>query len=120
MATLRGHENEHAEVLVALIEEREGETRFDAEFRFDVLATADEFADALLATKDALVGAYLEVIASLEDPALIREIAPIATVEARHAAALADLRGITPFADAMDDRRSRADVLEAMAPYIEQ
>jgi Ferritin-like domain len=106
-----GQEEEH----VAYMRERlGGAARDEAEPEFGNLAAdAERFRQAALVLEESGVGAYIGQGANLTIEA-VAAVAPIVSVEARHAAWIRDLVGRNPAPKAADSPRTAAEVQAAL------
>jgi Ferritin-like domain len=68
--------------------------------------------------ENSAVGAYAGAIPLVRDAAAIAALVGIHSVEARHAAYLADRSGAMPFPDPIDQPLTAADVAAIMSPFI--
>jgi rubrerythrin len=82
------------------------------------LKTVDSFVAVAMVLENTGVMAYDGAIALVTSPALRTAAATIATVEARHAAYLNELNGVSPFPAAFDTAATATDILTAASKFI--
>jgi hypothetical protein len=98
-----GHEAAHVKALKATIKSLGAKAV--AKPTFDFQGTTEDrttFLDTAYVLENTGVHAYLGQAGNLKSKALLAAAASIVTVEARHAAAVATLRNVSPLADAKD------------------
>lgn len=117
VSKIRENEDIHAEVLREVIEDRGGEPVSKLEYEFP-LDTVDEFVQTARDIENTGVTAYNGAISLIDDPELQTKAATIVTVEARHGAFLNFLVDRSPFPDAFDGTRTRAEVLDIVDQFI--
>jgi hypothetical protein len=106
-----GQESEHAEFLAARLHEGRPE-RLRADFSA-ALSTPDAFRAASVELEEAALAAYVGQGASLTRQSMAA-VAPLVSVEARQAAWVRDLAGVSPAPRAADPGRKPADVLAGL------
>ena len=117
--TLRDNENEHVGALTKAIKDAGG-TPVDApgvDFG-DAFASEDSFLELAQTFEDLGVSAYNGAATMIQSPEVLGAAGSIVQVEARHAAAIRQLRGepITP--GAFDEALPKDEVLQAAKPFI--
>lgn len=115
---VRDHEQAHVETLTQTIIDLGGEPVTEGQYDFGY----GEDPEAFLATAQALentgVAAYAGAAPQIQDDGVLAAALSIHSVEARHAAYLNDLNGISPFPDAFDDALTPDEVLEIAGAFI--
>lgn len=117
LALVRNHEQAHVRTLVSVIRSLGGTPVDPPRFEFPY-TNADQFIAIAGALENTGVAAYNGALPLLSNPQLITAGATIATVEARHAAYINRLRGMSPFPDAFDAGKTMAEILEIAGPFI--
>ena len=121
LQTILEHEETHAEVLGATIEELGGEPIDEPEFEFGTaVENPAEFLALGAVLEDTGVGAYAGAGAVIENEDLVPPALSIHSVEARHASFLRVLSGEIGFPAPFDQPLSRAEVEEAARQFIVQ
>ena len=111
--TVAAHERAHVEALRDVLGSKAVKRpKFD--FR-GATEDADRFRKTAVAFEDLAVAAYKGQAPQIEDRALLVPALAIHSVEARHAAWIRRLAGITPAADAFDEPRSAKSTLKIVA-----
>jgi rubrerythrin len=119
LQTILEHEETHAEVLGATIEELGGEPIDEPEFEFGTaVENPAEFFALGAVLEDTGVGAYAGAGAVIENEDLVPPALSIHSVEARHASFLRVLSGEIGFPTPFDQPLSRAEVEEAASQFI--
>jgi hypothetical protein len=106
--TAGAHEREHVALLTARLGDRAGPPP-RSDFGAAVTDSA-RFRRAAIELEEATLSAYIAQGANLTRDALAA-VVPLVSVEARHAAWLRDLAGISPAPDAADAARSERDIM---------
>jgi rubrerythrin len=120
IAEIGEHEAEHVEVLTSVINDLGGEPVEEAEYDFGYEDVAG-FLEVAAALENTGVDAYTGAAQYLiEEDELLTAALTIHGVEARHAAYLNVLNGVTPFPDAFDAPLTPAEVLEIATPFIQE
>jgi rubrerythrin len=119
LSLIRNHEQAHVRTLTSTIRSLGGTPITAPRFQFPY-NTVDEFIALAATLENTGVYAYNGALPMIQNPALITAGATIATVEARHAAYLNRLRGMSPFPDAFDAGKSMAEILQIAAPFLAQ
>ncbi|WP_336346109.1 ferritin-like domain-containing protein [Halalkalicoccus ordinarius] len=121
LQTILEHEETHAEVLGATIEDLGGEPIDEPEFEFGAAVEEPmEFLATAALLEDTGVSAYAGAAPSIENAELVPPALSIHSVEARHASFLRVLSGEIGFPAAFDEPLSRAEVEEAASQFIVQ
>ncbi|TQQ79353.1 ferritin-like domain-containing protein [Halonotius terrestris] len=119
LVTIKEHEEQHVETLISTIESLDGEPVEEPAFDFGL---AVEYPMAFLGTavqlEDVGVSAYAGAAPDIESADLIPPALGIHSVEARHAAFLRTLNGVTSYPNVIDEARSRDEVLAIASEYI--
>lgn len=114
---IRDHEKAHVDTLTSVISSLGGTPVAECVYNFgynDALG----FLAVATALENTGVMAYDGAVADIQNPDLQTAAATIATVEARHAAFLNLLSGVSPFPAAFDTPKSRAEILAIAGPFI--
>ena len=110
-------EQEHVEALTRLIRSAGGRPAKRPRARFP-LESAQAVLELAATVEDLGANAYLGQAAFIKDPEILAAALSIHSVEARHAAALAELTGGRPVRGAYAEPADAATVLEAVRPYL--
>ena len=106
--TAAGHEREHVRFIEGALGSK---ARKPPRPRFgDATSSRDGFVDTAVALEDLAVAAYNGQATNLT-PATLAAAARIVSVEARHAAWIRDIAGLTPAEDAIDEPKTADQVL---------
>ncbi len=81
-------------------------------------ASADSFVAVAMLLENTGVMAYDGALATIQSPTILTTAGTIATVEARHAAYLNQLNGVSPFPSSYDTPASQATILTAASAFI--
>jgi hypothetical protein len=119
LSLIRNHEQAHVRVLTSTIRSLGGTPVSAPRFQFPY-NSVDEFIVLAATLENTGVAAYNGALPMISNAALVTAGATIATVEARHAAYLNRLRGMSPFPDAFDAGKSMAEILQIAAPFLAQ
>ncbi len=111
------HEQEHVDALTATIEQLGGKPVMSPAFTFGVKSQQD-FVKLAIALEDTGVSAYNGAAPMIESKDVLAAAGSIVQVEARHAAALRFLDGMSPTTGAFDTTLSKGAVLKAVKPLI--
>ena len=117
--TLGEHEAAHVEVLTEAVTLLGGDPEPEATYDFE-LETVEGFLATAQVLENTGVAAYAGAAPFVESPDLLSAALSIHSVEARHAAFLNDVNGESTFPDAFDPSLSQQEVLDAVAPFIEE
>jgi rubrerythrin len=117
LTTIGEHEAAHVETLTAVISDLGGEPVERAEYDFGVTDAASFLATAAV-LENVGVSAYDGAAAAIEDPGLLTAAGEIVAVEARHAAYLNLVTGVSPFPEAFETLLTPDEVLEAAGGFI--
>lgn len=119
LATIRDHEQTHADAIVATLEELDAEPAPELEFDFGN-ATQDpqEFLDTAILLEDTGVGAYAGAAPYVENQDVLPAALGIHSVEARHASYLRSLNRESGYPEVVDEPLARGTVLERAAGFI--
>jgi rubrerythrin len=117
LMAVRDHEETHVDTLTQVISDLGGDPVGEACYDFGY-ESPGEFVGIAKVLENTGVSAYDGAIHLIDNPDLVTAGATIATVEARHAAYLNDLNGVTPFPAAFDEPLSMEEVLEAAGGFI--
>jgi ferritin-like protein len=102
-----GQEHDHVAFLQRKLGGRAGErpkSNFD-----DLVATPERFQDSAIELEESAIAAYIGQAANLR-PATLADVATLVSVEARHAAWIRDLAGVSPAPRAADPARKPAEI----------
>ena len=111
------NEQEHVDALVATIGQLGGKAVKSPKFAFG-LKTQKDFEKLAITLEDTGVSAYNGAAPMIESKEVLAAAGSIVQVEARHAAALRFLGGMSPTTGAFDKTLSKAAVLKAVKPLI--
>ena len=111
------NEQEHVDALVATIGQLGGKPVKSPKFAFG-LKTQKDFEKLAVILEDTGVSAYNGAAPMIESKEVLAAAGSIVQVEARHAAALRFLGGMSPTTGAFDKTLSKAAVLKAVKPLI--
>ncbi len=116
---IQEHEAIHAEVLGAVVEDLGGDAVEEPEFDFgDAVEDPTAFIETAAVLEDTGVAAYAGAAPQIEDADLVPPALSIHSVEGRHASFVRVVGGETGFPNAFDAPLSRADVEDAIEPFI--
>lgn len=118
LADIRDHEGAHVEALSAVIADLGGEPFAEATYDFGYGADPNAFLLTAAALENTGVSAYDGAGQFIENPDLLTAAGGIVSVEARHAAYLNLITGVSPFPDAFEMAKSPAEILEIAGPFI--
>lgn len=105
------HEGAHVDALSAAVRERGGEPVAEARYNFGFGGDLGDFVAVARRIEELGVAAYAGALPSVGNDELLTTLLSIHSVEARHAAVLAELAFGDPFPNAFDLPRSREEVL---------
>ncbi len=111
------NEQEHVDALVATIGQLGGKPVKSPKFTFG-LKTQKDFEKLAITLEDTGVSAYNGAAPMIKSKEVLAAAGSIVQVEARHAAALRFLGGMSPTTGAFDKTLSKAAVLKAVKPLI--
>jgi len=111
------NEQEHVDALIATIGQLGGKPVKKPTFAFG-LKTPKDFEKLAITLEDTGVSAYNGAAPMIQSKEVLGAAGSIVQVEARHAAALRFLGGMSPTKGAFDKTLSKAAVLEAVKPLI--
>jgi LysM repeat protein len=111
------HERQHVVTLMSVIHSLGGEPVAAATYNFGYTDLVGYIKTAM-ALENTGVMAYDGAVAAIQAAQLQTAAATIATVEARHAAYLNLLNGISPFPNAFDTPKTMAEILAIAGPFI--
>ena len=118
LGLIRDHEIDHVETLTAVIGQLGGEPVAEGEYDFGYTDVAS-FLQTAAAIENTGVSAYQGAAGSLiDEDDLLTAALTIHGVEARHAAYLNGLTGISPFPDAVNPTLTPDEVIETVTPFI--
>lgn len=117
LGRIRDHEVQHVETLRGVIRGLGGTPVEPCTYAFNY-SNPDQFLQIALTLEETGVMAYDGAIAMLQQAALKRSGASIATVEARHAAYINLLVASVPFPKPFDSAKMMSEVLAMAAPFI--
>lgn len=116
------HEQAHVDALVETIKSLGGDPVPELEYEFGVPrgqeADPDKFLEVAATLENTGVSAYAGAGPLIKDAGLVSAALSIHSVEARHAAYLNELTGVSPFPNAFDPALSMDEVLQAVEPFI--
>lgn len=119
LATIRDHEEIHADTLGAVVQDLGGEPVAEPEFDFGTaVEVPEEFIATAVQLEDTGVSAYAGAAPFIQNEDLVPPALSIHSVEARHASYLRVLDQQAPFPDAFDEARSRSEVLDIAGGFI--
>jgi len=111
------NEQEHVDALIATIGQLGGKPVKSPKFVFG-LKTQKDFEKLAITLEDTGVSAYNGAAPMIKSKEVLAAAGSIVQVEARHAAALRFLGGMSPTTGAFDKTLSKAAVLKAVTPLI--
>ena len=111
------NEQEHVDALIATIGQLGGKPVKSPKFAFG-LKTQKDFEKLAITLEDTGVSAYNGAAPMIKSKEVLAAAGSIVQVEARHAAALRFLGGMSPTTGAFDKTLSKAAVLKAVKPLI--
>ncbi len=117
LSEIRDHEQAHVEFLTQTITDLGGAPVEEASYDFgydDVTG----FLEVAAALENTGVAAYAGAAPSIESMDILPAALGVHSVEARHAAYLNDLNGLSPFPDAVDAPLTPDEVLAIAGPFI--
>jgi len=117
VGTLAEHETQHVSVLGQAVELLGGEPVEPAEYEFE-FETVEEFLSLSALLENTGVAAYAGAAPFVESPDLLGVALSIHSVEARHAAVMNSVTGMSPFPDAFDAATSQSDVMDAVSQFV--
>lgn len=114
------HESAHVETLETVIEDLGGTPVEKAEYEFGTMMADDtsKFFQTAQALENTGVAAYAGAAPYIGSDDVLSAALSVHSVEARHAAFLNYLNGESPFPNAFDEAKGRADVLEVATQFI--
>jgi len=116
---IQEHEAIHAEVLGSVVEDLGGDPVEEPEFDFgEAVEDPTAFIETAAVLEDTGVSAYAGAATEIEDPELIPPALSIHSVEGRHASFVRVLGGESGFPNAFDAPQPRADIEEAIEPFL--
>ena len=119
LATIRDHEEIHADTLGSVVQDLGGEPVAEPEFDFGTaVEVPEEFIATAVQLEDTGVSAYAGAAPFIQNEDLVPPALSIHSVEARHASYLRVLDRQNPFPDAFDEARSRSEVLDIAGGFI--
>ncbi len=110
-------EDEHVTALTRLIRDAGGKPADKPRTEFP-LERAEAVLELAATVEDLGARAYLGQAAFIKDPEILAAALSIHSVEARHAAALAELTGQKPARSAYAEPATAAEVLESVQPFL--
>jgi len=113
------HEAQHVDALKATIKKLGGTPVKSPKFSFPV-TNQQGFLKLAQTLEDTGVGAYNGAAPAIQSKDVLAAAGSIVQVEARHAAAIRNLRGSKPAPFAFDKAIMKADVLKAVTPLIKK
>lgn len=117
VAMIGQHETAHVDTLTQVITDLGGEPVARAEYDFGV-TDAQSFLMTAATLEGVGVAAYDGAGAAIQNPDLLTAAGSIVAVEARHAAYLNVVIGMSPFPAATETPMSKTEVLDAAGPFI--
>ena len=111
------NEQEHVDALIATIGQLGGKPVKSPKFAFG-LKTQKDFAKLAIILEDTGVSAYNGAAPMIKSTEVLAAAGSIVQVEARHAAAMRFLGGMSPTTGAFDKTLSKGAVLKAVKPLI--
>lgn len=118
LAAIRDHEGAHVETLTAVITDLGGEPVAEATYDFGYGGDPMAFLMTAAALENTGVSAYDGAGQYIEDPDLLTAAGGIVSVEARHAAYLNLITGVSPFPEGFELAKPPAEILEIAGPFI--
>jgi hypothetical protein len=118
LAAVRDHEGAHVELLTSVIADLGGEPVMEAKYDFGYGSDPMMFLMTAAALENTGVSAYDGAGQFLESPELLTAAGGIVSVEARHAAYLNLITGVSPFPAGFEQAKSPAEILEIAGPFI--
>ena len=113
------HGESYVELLYDAVTLLGGTPESEPEYEFEIESVEDVLSIAQTLENTA-VGAYAGAAPFVESPDLLGAALSIHSVTARHAAILNHVNGESPFPDAFDAALSQEEVLDAIAPFVEE
>jgi len=117
VAMIGQHETAHVDTLTQVITDLGGEPVARAEYDFGV-TDSQSFLMTAATLEGVGVAAYDGAGAAIQNPDLLTAAGSIVAVEARHAAYLNVVIGMSPFPSAVETPMSKTEVLDAAGPFI--
>ncbi|MGC4108733.1 MAG: ferritin-like domain-containing protein [Thermomicrobiales bacterium] len=117
LGVIGGHEDAHVEALTGVVKQLGGEPVAAAEYDFGVTDAASFLATAA-AVENLGVAAYDGAGSSIQSPDILLAAGGIVAVEARHAAYLNVVTGMSPFPAAVETPQTPQEVLDTAGPFI--
>lgn len=118
LAAIRDHEGAHVDALTTVITDLGGEPVAEATYDFGYGADPQKFLLTAAALENTGVSAYDGAGQYLENPDLLTAAGGIVSVEARHAAYLNLITGVSPFPEGFEAAKSPDEILEIAGPFI--
>jgi hypothetical protein len=118
LAVVRDHEGAHVDTLTTVITDLGGEPVAEATYDFGYGTDPQLFLTTAAALENTGVSAYDGAGRFIKDPGLLTAAGSIVAVEARHAAYLNLITGVSPFPDSFETAKSTAEILEIAGPLI--
>lgn len=117
LTAIRDHEGAHVDAIVETVTALGGEPVAEGTYDFDYEDAAG-FLEVAMALENVGVAAYAGAAPMIADGEVLAAALGIHSVEARHAAYLNGLNGVTPFPDAVDAPMTTDEVLAAAGGFI--
>lgn len=114
------HEQAHVDAVLATIQKLGGTPVSKATYNFPTLNTREEVLNLLSVVEQTGLSAYQGAAPFIQNGEILAAAGSILTVEARHAALIRNLLGVTPSPDAFTMPLSKDEVLAKVAPFFKQ
>lgn len=111
------HEQQHVDALIATVKKLGGTPAKKPTFKFPISNQAN-FLKLAQTLEDTGVGAYNGAAPAIKSPEVLAAAGSIVQIEARHAAVIRLLNGVSPAPAAFDEALMEAKVLAAVKPLI--
>lgn len=118
LAAIRDHEGAHVDTLTSVITDLGGEPVAEATYDFGYGTDPQAFLMTAAALENTGVSAYDGAAQYIENPDLLTAAGGIVSVEARHAAYLNLITGVSPFPEGFEAAKSPEEILEIAGPFI--
>lgn len=118
LAAIRDHEGAHVEALTAVITDLGGKPVREAAYDFGYGSDPQAFLMTAAALENTGVSAYDGAGRHFDDADLLTAAGGIVSVEARHAAYLNLITGVSPFPEGFEMAKSPDQILEIARPFI--
>lgn len=118
LGVIRDHEGAHVDTLTSVITDLGGEPVEEATYDFGYGTDSSKFLATAAALENTGVSAYDGAGRYIKDAGLLTAAGSIVAVEARHAAYLNLVTGVSPFPEGFETAKSMAEILDIAGPFI--